>query len=528
MTPKSPGAWKPAREFFGVPLTNHASLPHYSALSDITTRQPPIAQGRPPHMTITTKTTYTSPVMKQIKTLLMAAAVALTAASCSQQEEPTPTPAPVETGRMQEVELSFSINAGNIANTPANGRGSRAAYDYSSVCFFPKKGDAYFDENPGKNFAPPRELDCENSWQQVNDVKVYVYKEDNAGVFRHTGKSYVITDFTNKFNPEMGGGPTAIWCGALANDTYTLESYYYTTREQMETGRYKFLAIARDDKGVDGTMLTIDGLTEGASLDEVTATGSMTGNRHQTSEFFWKIARDADGKELVYTVDDNTTALSVNIGKINRAVAGLLFYVENIPATKTAADGKAYSVDYIGISTGAFADATSPTKNLSSAKNTANPAGKPFGHHFGRASLKGFSVEDGYYVRDNPYSKNHPNALLLGSFVMPQSCAGLSAQKDAEGLTNSLYLVFYHEANGAVEPISWIPIKDGQSMSYAFDLTANQLYTLGTKRYTHDGHEYDDPAEDDQPVDLREHTGIADLVLHVCPYYEQSHTITIN
>ncbi len=146
------------------------------------------------------------------------------------------------------------------------------------------------------------------------------------------------------------------------------------------------------------------------------------------------------------------------------------------------------------------------------------------------ASLDAFVVEDGYYVRATPYSKSHPNALLVGSYVMPQGNAGLTATKDADNLTNALYLVYYHKnvTTGTLEPISWIPVKDGETDSYAFRLEANHLYTLGTKCYTPDGSGYDDPEEDDKPVDLRVMDSNSDLVIRICPYYEQSHFIPIN
>lgn len=149
---------------------------------------------------------------------------------------------------VHEVEVTFNINAKAEGDLPES--------DVSSMIFVP-------DGSLIPRQVPPREVMSSNNWQQVNDVRIYVFRKDDEGNFIYykpvsgTGTSFdyvTVDDFSRKFIQS----PFAIWWGGSEDLN---ESHSYVGKMQLESGEYVFLAVARDDKDADTFLLSDPNVT---------------------------------------------------------------------------------------------------------------------------------------------------------------------------------------------------------------------------------------------------------------------------
>lgn len=391
---------------------------------------------------------------------------------------------------------------------------------------------------------PPRRIFSSNDWQQVNDVRIYAFRKNSAGNFVYY-KPYgpdgtkrdclAAADFTLKFDIS----PYAVWWGG---DSDTNESHTYAARLRLAAGQYRFLAIARDDSGVTGTKPLTDPDTdhtawgwfrwqEGVTrLDQATLACS-----NQSVVAAAELFTGCTAQTL--TVDASTSLIRCNI-TLERAVAGIMMYVENIPATIKAylqddcgdvklkeirvrslavVHGKTVS-DQVLLATRGAVDGrlpvTQPPAALYDTDNDTEAAVKPSAAPTPlRVLLKADIPQsalavNGIYTGTAPDNTAHPNSLLKGAFVMPQK-AGTDSGHDCgkENYDKSLYLVFlgYDAAASREVALQWRPIRlasgDGQGDRHYYPLTANHFYAIGCRHYAEDGSSL--PAQYDKPVDLR-------------------------
>lgn len=257
------------------------------------------------------------------------------------------------------------------------------------------------------------------------------------------------------------------------------EAHAWVGRVRLDPGEYRFLAIARDDRHVSGARSLADpnvavadwewtGWTAGTTrLEDATLACARTSPLAAT-ELFCGSTSDP------VRVDGSRTAFRCAIG-LERAVAGILLYVEHIPATIRAcvhdASGTHHTRDVpvTGLAVvrgGRLSDrvrlwdrsAVAGTLTSVSAQTAAPDCPNP--------PLPAYSllevaipdhaeVRDGIYTNLTPGNTAHPDALLQGGFVLPQAEPEEAGSDSGEHYDRSLYLVFLgEEGAGDASPSS--------------------------------------------------------------------------
>ncbi len=432
---------------------------------------------------------------------------------------------------VHEVEVTFNINAKAEGDLPES--------DVSSMIFVP-------DGSLIPRQVPPREVMSSNNWQQVNDVRIYVFRKDDEGNFIYykpvsgTGTSFdyvTVDDFSRKFIQS----PFAVWWGGSEDLN---ESHSYVGKMQLESGEYVFLAVARDDKDADTFLLSDP---------------NVTGPGLQWQE--WTAGKTRLDEALMYGPDDKVTAttelFSGYTGQpvtvdgsvshfacqimLRRAVAGILLYVENIPATMNAYDPDeeiptgiipekhAYRVVSLAVIHGekisdrvlvSGREAVEGTLDVPEYNSQFNPPTP--GHVLLKIDIPEYAtVRDGLYENTSPDNIRHPNSLCKGAFAMPQLANGSGTGN--EDYSKSLYLVFYgyDESYGREFALGWVPVRLAAGEGYDCDyypVLANHFYSIGRRCFSPDGSIL--PDGDDVPMDLKDGTE-ADIVIKLDPFWNE-------
>lgn len=133
-------------------------------------------------------------------------------------------------------------------------------------------------------------------------------------------------------------------------------------------------------------------------------------------------------------------------------------------------------------------------------------------------------VRNGVYVNLSPGNAAHPNALLKGSFVMPQQAnVPESSGGTTETYDKSLYLVFlgYDSTQRREVALEWRPVRlagAGTDDPLYYPLLANHFYSIGNRCFSiRDGIP---ELETDAPVDLQDETSAA-LVIQLESWWNE-------
>lgn len=433
-----------------------------------------------------------------------------------------------------EIEFTFQ------ANTDGNGGSSSGENQEMEGMTFEPDGKLLPKQ------VPPRQVLSSNNWQQVNDVRVYVFKKDAGENFVYykpmdgngEKKDYLaVNDFTRKFDLN----PYLVWWGGV-NDVN--ESYRYSVLVGLEQGEYRFLALARDDREVVGECLLSDpnvvnpelgweGWKEGnTTLDEATITCSE-GVVMASTELFSGCTQD------VVSVDESSRKFSCSI-ELKRAVAGILLYIENIPSSFMAYNPEEelgtgiipmpipFTVVSIAVVHGKILSDQVRVASREAVDGCWEVSEQESGGPFNpptpiRTLLKiaipeSAEIEDGFFVNTSPDNVSHPNSLLGGVFVMPQ---GANEKTEGEQYDKSLYLVFYGRTPESKKEfaLAWFPIRlsasGGEDPLY-YAIRANHFYSIGRRNFKDDGSEL--PPEDDVPLNLQK--GM-DIVIQLDPFWNE-------
>lgn len=443
---------------------------------------------------------------------------------------------------LYEVEVNFRIGT-DQGLTLSSKSFTRAAdrKELKDYLFVP-------DGNLIPQAQPPRQLLSSNNWQQVNDVRIYVFKKDGNGNFVYycpedrsgTKQNYFSVDaFSDKFSYS----PYAVWWGGSGDAN---EAHSYSIKPMLPVGEYHFLAVARDDKLVEdefkilsdpNTDTLSDPWEEGVTI--LQGATLIASNYSNATELF-------SGCTSTPIIINTTGGFQREI-VLKRAVAGLLMYVENVPAELAAwqtvgsnskpenklIQGTSYPVDAMAVCNGqGFSDQVLLYDRSALELNVVQTA--RLGDYFLMLDFydQNYLVENGYYVQtsDNP---NHPNSMFVADFIIPQLEREAQADEDDnhhQHLYKSLYLVFYHwrSTQAGFLPLQWWPIKlvsstpvSGETVNpYYFPIHANQFYSLGERRFSDDGSTL--KPENDVPFDLKkvlEEDG--EIVIHIDPFWNE-------
>lgn len=314
-----------------------------------------------------------------------------------------------------------------------------------------------FSVNSGEQTRGGRPLYSSEALQQVNAMKVYVFKE--------SGSDYVyskeITDDGNfGFNNSTAVGE---------------ESHSYTLTDKLTNGKYKFLAVGYEE----GYGTTFKAL-------------SMTENTTKLSDLLLELNDSQNADEVFSGVSDavtvSATSTSFNVGvELNRVVAGILGYFKNVPY-EIENGGNMVQVKHVLVNV---------IKKGTSAKLEDRSAS---------------GVEDNKYtiidINMSGYSKDGDNnwytvpaqsgdvatvanSVLQGAYSLP-----------IEAVTgrNTLEVVLTGDDKSTV--LKTFTVKDAESNDFA--INANHFYSLGQKMTDDDtnGGTPDPGTDDDDPIDL--------------------------
>lgn len=466
--------------------------------------------------------------MKQLKTILFTLPFALAAVGCSQDELlPDGGKGTGASGGMHEVEVTFNM-------------GTSGGLQTRSIS---------------------RPVISSDDWQRVTNVRIYVFKAESADAGDaayyyqpdiNDGKGYLYV--SNFADTKKDWEENDVW----GDDSTEKENEYYTYSAKLELGPgyYKFLAIGRDDideehlDNLQDLTMTIpewnyndyssdiQEILEERFLESKTSKpnfsdikwndkttlekASINTKQDQCSELF-------SGTSPVCPITDGVQGFSTNI-TMNRAVAGFLMYVQNIPTAKEAiADvltyddreeeytpiiekGKSYAIERIAI--------LSPTSiDFGITLNKRETTGKGSENTNLAKYLIAFDADTISQVTE-----------LKGIFLSPQQANKGNAKKDwiidynddkedDEDFSKSLYLVYFTslQHQTSIIPIWWKPIKIVSSSGdytlpegedeYNYSIKANHFYSFGKKNYE-DGI--------DEPIDLSDNN----LVITVNPDWD--------
>lgn len=315
-----------------------------------------------------------------------------------------------------------------------------------------------FSVNSGEQTRGGRPLYSSQALQQVNAMKVYVFKE--------SGGEYV-------YSEEITDDGNFGFNNSTAAET---ESHSYTLTDKLTDGKYKFLAVGYED----GYTTTFKGLT-------MTPTTKL-------SDLLLELNDSENADEVFSGVSDavtvSETSKSFNVGvELHRVVAGILGYFKNVPY-QIENGGNMVRVKHVLVNV---------IKKGTSAKLEDRSAS---GVKDGKYTI--IDIDMSSYSKDgdnNWYSvpaksgevATVANSVLKGAYSLP-----IAAVKSS----NTLEVVLTGDDKGTA--LKTFKVKDVDS--YDFAINANHFYSLGQKM-TNGGTNGGTPDpgtddDDDDPIDL--------------------------
>ena len=316
-----------------------------------------------------------------------------------------------------------------------------------------------FSVNSGEQTRGGRPLYSSEALQQVNAMKVYVFKA--------SGDDYLYSEEINGNNFGFNN--------ITAQGT---ESHSYTLTDKLADGTYKFLAVGYEE-GYGDTFkeLTMQNTTKLSDLLLELKEGK------NADEVFSGVSED---------VTVNATSTSFNVGvKLNRVVAGILGYFKNVPY-QIEKDGKLVQVKHV------LVNVIKKGTSAKLAERTANGVGSKY--TIIDIDMSTYSnSKDG---NNNWYSvpaksgavATVANSVLQGAYSLPIA---------AVPSNSTLEVVLTGDNKSTV--LKTFKVKDKDSNEFA--INANHFYSLGQKMTNDDTNGGDpdpdpDPDDNDKPIDL--------------------------
>lgn len=315
-----------------------------------------------------------------------------------------------------------------------------------------------FSVNSGEQTRGGRPLYSSEALQQVNAMKVYVFKE--------SGEDYVYSEEINGSN-----------FGFNNSTAVGTESHSYTLTDKLNDGKYKFLAVGYED----GYTTTFEELT-------------MTPNTTKLSDLLLELKDGQNADEVFSGVSDpvtvSATSTSFNVGvKLNRVVAGILGYFKNVPF-QIEKDGRMVQVKHVLVNV---------VKKGTSAKladRTANGVDESK-YTIIDIDMSSYTQDGDNNWYDVPAKSGDvatvENSVLKGAYSLPIAAVTGS---------NTLEVVLTGDQGTVLKTFK---VKEEDSSEFA--INANHFYSLGQKMTNDDttGGDPDpdpDPDDNDDPIDL--------------------------
>ena len=315
-----------------------------------------------------------------------------------------------------------------------------------------------FSVNSGEQTRGGRPLYSSEALQQVNAMKVYVFKE--------SGDDYVYSEEINGNN-----------FGFNNSTAQGTESHSYTLTDKLTDGKYKFLAVGYEE----GYSTTFKALT-------------MTPNTTKLSELVLELNDSQNADEVFSGVSEdvtvNATSTSFNVGvELNRVVAGILGYFKNVPY-EIENEGKMVQVKHVLVNV---------VKKGTSAKLEDRSASGADDNKYTIIDINMSSyTKDGdnnWYdvAAQSGEVATVENSVLQGAYSLP--IAAVTGN-------NTLEVVLTGDDKSTA--LKTFKVKDVDSNEFA--INANHFYSLGQKMTNDDTNGgTPDPGtddDDDDPIDL--------------------------
>lgn len=372
-----------------------------------------------------------------------------------------------------------------------------------------------------------RELDTWDGAQQVNDMRIYVFRchadkkdtRDEAYTYctpietEAAQKGYYTVDAFNNTTPYYS-----------AEHQNMPEQHLYTFEPYLQNGYYyQFLAIGRDDKYATKKVLTEPKFTENVTkLEDARialteeAKNSANPGILNTTELFSGILQDENTHEVPVLVTEETKYFHRTL-TASRNVAGLMIYVENIPAqVESNAAGDGSPVTFTPTSLSVVATGIS-TETLIRQKQAPADAESLTYQTLGTIDLtpsNGWTVDatENIFKRDEDSQKGwKANSYMISNFMMPTPEEKMQKSKNSAENETTFYL---HYTDGTHHRYDNIRKSTTTGDKFKFPIEANHLYCLGAKSKTVN-----------QPYDLKEYYEpvMTEVKVEIEPAFEKRH-----
>lgn len=369
-----------------------------------------------------------------------------------------------------------------------------------------------------------RELDTWDGAQQVNDMRIYVFRcpedkkdtPDEAYTYCTpigTENGYYSVDAFKNTTPYYS-----------AEHHNMPEQHSYTFEPYLQNGYYyQFLAIGRDDKYATKKVLTEPKFTENETtledariaLTEEEKNSAQLGILN-TTELFSGILQDENTHEEAPVLVTEETRYFHRTLTASRNVAGLMIYVENIPAkVESNAAGDESPVTFTPTSLSVVATGIS-TETLIRKKQAPADAEPLTYQTLGTIDLtsNGWSVDakENIFKRAEDSQKGwKANSYMISNFMMPTPEEKMQKSKNSAENETTFYL---HYTDGTHHRYDNIRKSTTTGDKFKFPIEANHLYCLGAKSKTVN-----------QPYDLKEYYEpvMTDVKIEIEPAFEKKH-----
>lgn len=373
-----------------------------------------------------------------------------------------------------------------------------------------------------------RALDTWDGAQLVNDMRIYVFRcpvekkgtSEEAYTYcipietEAAKKGYYSVDAFNNTEPYYS-----------AEHQNMPEQHSYTFEPCLENGYYyRFLAIGRDDKYATTKVLTEPKFTENETkledariaLTEQAKNSAKLGILN-TTELFSGILQDENTHEEAPVLVTEDTKYFHRTLTASRNVAGLMIYVENIPAqVESNAAGDVSTVTFTPTSLSVVATGIS-TETLIKQKRAPTDAESLTYQTLGTIDLtpsNGWTVDDkeNIFKRDEDSQKGwKANSYMISNFMMPTPEEKMQKSKNSAENETTFYL---HYTDGMHHRYDNIRLSAVTGNKFKFPIEANHLYCLGAKSKTVN-----------QPYDLKEYYEpvMTEVKVEIEPAFEKKH-----
>ena len=303
------------------------------------------------------------------------------------------------------------------------------------------------------------------------------------------------------------------------------EQHLYTFEPYLQNGYYyQFLAIGRDDKYATNKVLTEPKFTENdtkledarIALTEQAKNSAKLGILN-TTELFSGILQDEKTHEEDPVLVTEETKYFHRTLTASRNVAGLMIYVENIPAqVESNAAGDVSTVTFTPTSLSVVATGIT-TETLIRQKQAPADAEPLTYQTLGTIDLtpsNGWTVDatENIFKRAEESQKGwKANSYMISNFMMPTPEEKMQKSKNSAENETTFYL---HYTDGTHHRYDNIRKSTTTGDKFKFPIEANHLYCLGAKSKTVN-----------QPYDLKEYYEpvMTEVKVEIEPAFEKRH-----